>query len=404
MNSAQILQYLDNVIQQPLLSKASEHKIPSSQPITELEQQELFISNEEYITAVISAVSSSLGNAGILPSLYLLGISPWEQAGFGMTVSVTTNIALLSVFSGLTLLLTIPMSYYAYIDYMLEAKTIIHEINKAEHERKHHRDSLFLSYLQQCLRNENLFDLCIKETPNENQTINKQALTFLVKEICTNPDLKTEYLNLNECLEIPNQKQEIKENLYTLLFDRELMKNNNIRDTMLKKISSLDPSFFSKLHACFGSIEKIPDYYIRPMGYGAVGATMVAGTLIGTVLTFAGIALTAGICASMPPIGWIILTLGCLAASLLIGIYIAKGKNINMKREALIEKLEDQNKNLIEIRHHIEKVNTRHYLMNEFKSDSLKMASPVILFQKPDAKIALLQSETQVSIAKIGRT
>lgn len=383
---------IERELKQPLLKEEIEEppgSRPATQPyryISELERQGLSISNTDTTTGAATGFGNALGNVGILPSIWLFIITPWDQVGLSLSLGLSTGAIAIGLVSFSTLLLTIPMTYYAYQDAMLEAKTLVHDIEKAEIQRKKAREDLFFAYLHRCMRDEAEFDLYLKDAPNEAKEVNQDKLVSLVKSICRDNRLKSLDFNAK------GMPAKSKETLSSAISDNQIMQDEDMRDHIFKQLSTHSPEFERTFDECFHPIEKIPHFYAKPILYGVNGAAMMLGTLFGTYWNFASIAVTAGVCASIPAIGWAIIALGCLAASIAIAVWIAKSKDINMRREVLLSDLNKSTQSIKTVTRHIEKTNLNKYLA-EKHTKAEPATSPELTAQLRKAEAKALEEK-----------
>lgn len=316
------------------------------------EQLNLEITPGEITTAKVAAFASAVGNAGIISSVWLFAITPAEQVGLSVTaVSAAASIGILAAVSLATVLISIPLTYYAYEDYMIEAKALEEELIKTETIRKQHQEDILIQLLRlKCLLNEEEFIEAVKSLALE-EGVKKQELLDLVDQISSENRFQNLPYHFNDKQELAIGSQEEKEakpqyTLQSLFQQSDLIQNANVTKNAIQQFKANDRYFDKKLDACFEKITSLPTHYTKPIMYGVAGAMMMAGTLFGTSWTFASIAISAGLCASIPVIGWAILALGCLVASIAVGVWIGKSKNKNMQREELQHRLTKKNQQL----------------------------------------------------------
>ncbi len=191
------------------------------------------------------------------------------------------------------------------------------------------------------------------------------------------------------------------------LFDKNGVLRNNTGHTFYPNLSRICENLLAETskrghtrrEPCYRPISKLSDYYLSPVGWGIAGTLVTASGTFGNMWTFAGMLVSAGLCASLPVIGWAIIGAACLAASIVAGYYIGKCVLKNLQRDELKTKLIKRNDALSTVKAAVQKKCLATLDNEQLKIHALETANLKLACQQRDA--ALAHADDQKKIASL---
>jgi hypothetical protein len=354
---------IERELKQPLL--APKVSTPSSNFQSELERHRLQITAKETAITATNAIQESLGTTSILSSLHLfLFYTTLDQGGLGIALGTTVGLASLGAMSCGTLLLTIPLSVYAYKNYKQEAEKLVATINKDEAARQRYREELFLDLLSlRCLyaENEDNFLNALKDIDLDNDEIDIQKLLAQINKVYLNTRFQTKHVDIPHH-QVDDQKQ-TPSTLMTILSNPILAKDRDMRNYTIKQLRTVDKQLADHLHTCYKPIPFLAVHNRKEaIIEGVTKFFSMAGAMFGLSTTYAGIILTAGFCIALSATGWGILIAAMLLSCLAFGLYAGAAKQKNLQREELQSQIKDRNNTLIFAKRQTQRVLTKKHL------------------------------------------
>ena len=288
-------------------------------------ENRMSITRSEKILMQANAALLGIGTtAGFFVEGLWFASTPVDYGGLGLVLSgagAAVTISLVGIVSALT---AIPIAYLFYRDGMSEAKDLIAEINHETHQQLQIQQDLFYQLLRlRCLYTDE-----IKFYMNAKRLLKKDFDFEKLLIFVNHQYLKIKHSYYQVCAK-PGYPPELSEEngsqtLPQILCDISLASSSSIKDSVFEKLILLSLSenkFKNDLMTCFKKIEN-PSIAIqkKSIAYGVVSGLTITGVAIGTGWGFGALVLSAGLCAAIPLVGWIVFTAACLGLGLMFGI------------------------------------------------------------------------------------